>query len=65
MLKRKSYNIRNALKRRRAMWARETLSDDNPNPPMHLTGVPMTLLQNLVMELRKSEVILVSILIDF
>lgn len=65
MLERKCYDIGNTLERGRAMWTRKPFCDHNPDTPMRFPSIPVTLLQDFLMELRKAQTIRVSSLINF
>jgi hypothetical protein len=65
MLKRKGNDIRHTLKRRRTVWSREPFGDNDPDPPMGLSSIPVALLQDFLVELREAEIILIPILINF
>lgn len=65
MLEGKSNDILHSLEGRRAIGPGEPFSNDDPNPTVHLTSVPMSLLQDLMMERGKAKVVLVTIFIDF
>lgn len=64
MLKRENDDIFHTFKWRSAVWTGEALGEDNPDSTMCVSSVPIALLQDLTVEGRKAETVLIAISID-
>lgn len=64
MLERQNDDILHTFKRRSAVWAGEALGDDDPDSTVRVPSIPIALLQDVTVEGRKAESVLVAISID-
>lgn len=64
MLERKGNDVLDTLEWRRTMRSNEPFRYHDFDPAVGLASVPVSLLQDLLMELGKANVILIAVLID-
>lgn len=64
MLKRQNDDIFHTFKGRSAVWTGEALGEDDPDSTVCVTSIPIALLQDLTVEGRKAESVLITISVD-
>jgi hypothetical protein len=65
MLKGKSHEVLDTFKDGTAMRSRKPLGDDDADAAMEIAGIPVGLVQNVLMEWREPEAVLRRILATF
>lgn len=63
-MERQDDDIFHPLKGRSATWTGEALGDDDPDPTVCVSRIPIALPQDLAVESRKAESVLVAVSID-
>lgn len=64
MLKGQGNDILDSFKWGRAVWAGESFSNHDPDPAVKITRIPVSLIQNVLMETGETKAILVAVPID-
>jgi hypothetical protein len=64
MLEGEGNSILDSFERRITMRTSETLRDDDPDPAVHVFGIPTALLQDLRVKWREAQEVLVAVSID-
>jgi hypothetical protein len=64
MLEREHDDILDPFKGRRAMRTRETFRKNQSDPTIDITSIPMTLLEDLAVESRKTKHVLITVAVD-